>query len=50
MDKERIWNDTQHLLRGCSVAPTMHDQEDAEVVEPVMNIYIHLKLKEKTQT
>ncbi len=49
MDKERIWNDTQNVLRRCSVAPTMHNQEDAEVVE-VCNEYIHLKLQEKTQT
>ncbi|AJG73643.1 hypothetical protein FOC89_00185 (plasmid) [Bacillus thuringiensis] len=49
MDKERIWNDIQKVLIRCSVAPTMHNQEDAEVVE-VSNEYIHLKLKEKTRT
>ncbi|EJS63097.1 hypothetical protein ICU_04703 [Bacillus cereus BAG2X1-1] len=48
-EKKRIWNDIQKRLENCNIAPTMNNQEDAEVIE-VCNEYIQLKLREKSQT
>lgn len=49
MEKERIWNGIQNRLQNCNIAPTMHNQEDAEIIE-VCEEYIQLKLREKPQT